>query len=66
MAELTNRLHLKSDSTVTECICYTTIDEATPKTVTGGSTWEIKTIIQYVILVWFQVICLAKQASILP
>lgn len=42
MAELTNRLHLKSDSTVTECICYTTIDEATPKTVTGGSTWEIK------------------------
>lgn len=42
MAELTNRLHLKSNSTVTECICYTTIDEATPKTVTGGSTWEIK------------------------
>lgn len=42
MAELTNRIHLKSDSTVTECICYTTIDEATPKTVTGGSTWEIK------------------------
>lgn len=42
MAELTNRLHLKSGSTITECICYTTVDEATPKTVTGGSTWEIK------------------------
>ena len=42
MAELTNRLHLKSGSTITECICYTTIDEATPKTVAGGSTWEIK------------------------
>lgn len=42
MAELTNRLHLKSGSTITECICYTTMDEATPKTVTGGSTWEIK------------------------
>lgn len=42
MAELTNRLHLKSGSAITECICYTTMDEATPKTVTGGSTWEIK------------------------
>lgn len=42
MAELTNRLHLKSGSTITECVCYTTMDEATPKTVTGGSTWEIK------------------------
>lgn len=42
MAELTNKLHLKSGSVVTECVCYTTIDEATPKTVTGGSAWEIK------------------------
>lgn len=42
MAELTNRLHLKDGSKVTECICYTTIDEATPKTVANGSTWEIK------------------------
>ncbi len=42
MAELTNKLHLKSGSTITECVCYTTMDEATPKTVTGGSTWEIK------------------------
>lgn len=42
MAELTNKLHLKSGSTVTEVTCYTTKDEATPKTVTGGSTWELK------------------------
>lgn len=42
MAELTNKLHLKSGSTVTDVTCYTTTDEATPVTVTGGSYWEIK------------------------
>ena len=42
MAELTNKLHVKSGSTVYDCTCYTTTDEATPKTVSNGSYWEIK------------------------
>ena len=42
MAELTNKLHIKSGSTVYDCTCYTTKDEATPKTVSNGTYWEIK------------------------
>lgn len=42
MAELTNKLHIKSGSTVYDCTCYTTTDEATPKTVSNGTYWEIK------------------------
>ena len=42
MAELTNKLHIKSGSTVLDCTCYTTTDEATPKTVSNGTYWEIK------------------------
>ena len=42
MAELTNKLHVKSGSTVYDCTCYTTTDEATPKTVSNGTYWEIK------------------------
>lgn len=42
MAELTNKLHIKSGSAVYDCTCYTTKDEATPKTVSNGTYWEIK------------------------
>lgn len=42
MAELTNKLHVKSGSTVYDCTCYTTTDEATPKTISNGNYWEIK------------------------
>lgn len=42
MAELTNKLHIKKDGVVHECTCYTTVEEATPTTVPGGSAWEIK------------------------
>ena len=42
MAELTNKLHIKLEASVFDCTCYTTTDEATPKTVSNGSYWEIK------------------------
>ena len=42
MAELTNKLHVKLEASVFDCTCYTTTDEATPKTVSNGSYWEIK------------------------
>lgn len=42
MATLTNPLNVKKGSTVYACTCYTTTDEATPKTITGGSCWKIK------------------------
>lgn len=42
MAELTNKLHIKLESSVYDCTCYTTAYEATPKTVSNGSYWEIK------------------------
>ena len=42
MAELVNKFHVKQGEQVYECTCYTLEDEATPKTVEGGSTWEIK------------------------
>ncbi len=42
MATLTNPLHIKKDSTVYNCLCYDNADAATPKTVSGGTTWEIK------------------------
>jgi hypothetical protein len=42
VAELVNKFHVKQDEQVYECTCYTLEDEATPKTVEGGSTWEIK------------------------
>ena len=42
MAELINKLHIKYNNVIDECICYTTPDEATPKTISKGSYWEIK------------------------
>lgn len=42
MAELINKLNVKYNNVVDECICYTTSDEATPKTISEGSYWEIK------------------------
>lgn len=42
MAELINKLNVKYNNVVDECICYTTSDEATPKTISKGSYWEIK------------------------
>ena len=48
MAELTNKLHIKSGSTVYDCTCYTTTDEATPKTVSMVLIGKLKIIILYV------------------
>lgn len=42
MAELINKLNIKYSNIIDECICYTTSDEATPKTISEGSYWEIK------------------------
>lgn len=42
MAELINKLNVKYNNIVDECICYTTSDEATPKTISNGSFWKIK------------------------
>lgn len=42
MAELTNKLHLKKNDVVFDCVCYTTADEATPVAISGGNSWEIK------------------------
>lgn len=42
MAVLINLLHIKEGGTVYECVCYDTADAATPKTVSGGTAWEIK------------------------
>lgn len=42
MAELINKLSIKYNNELDECICYTTSDEATPKTISNGSYWEIK------------------------
>ena len=42
MAELINKLHIKYNNVIDECTCYTTPDEATPKTISKGSYWEIK------------------------
>lgn len=42
MAELVNKLHLKQGDKVYDCICYTTVNEATPTTISGGKCWEIK------------------------
>jgi hypothetical protein len=42
MAELTNKLHIKKDGVDYECTCYTTVEEATPVAIPGGSAWEIK------------------------
>lgn len=42
MAELTNKLHLKKDDVVFDCVCYTTAEEATPVAISGGNSWEIK------------------------
>lgn len=41
MATLTNPLHIKTGNIIYECVCYTTIDEATPITIQGGSAWEV-------------------------
>lgn len=42
MAELINKLNIKYSNIIDECVCYTTSDEATPKTISEGSYWEIK------------------------
>lgn len=42
MAILTNPLNIKKDGTIYACKCYTTKDEATPTTITGGSCYELK------------------------
>lgn len=42
MAELINKLNIKYSNVIDECVCYTTPDEATPKSISNGSFWEIK------------------------
>ena len=42
MAELANKLHIKKDDVVYDCVCYTTEEEATPTTIPGGSCWKFK------------------------
>lgn len=42
MAELINKLNIKYSNIIDECVCYTTSNEATPKTISEGSYWEIK------------------------
>lgn len=42
MAELINKLNIKYNNIIDECVCYTTSDEATPKTISNGSFWKIK------------------------
>ncbi len=42
MSVLTQKLHVKKNNTVYECTCYSTEEEATPKTIENGSCMDIK------------------------
>ena len=42
MAALTNKLHVAKDGVIHEITSYTTQNEGTPLTITGGNFWKIK------------------------